>query len=280
MSYVCNAHTHTPFCDGRTPIPEMIERAVALGFTALGFSGHGYEGIDPQYEMSPDGQAEYLRTLRLLQKEETRLRLWVGLERGSLSHVERAPFDYIIGSTHTMREPMEGKFYAVDGSADSLRELLEKRYHGDGLALVRDYYAQEVEYITSFRPDIIGHFDLVMRNNMKLGMFDAESEAYRRIAGSALERAFHGCTLLELNTGGVARCPELREPYPSRYLLELWREMGGRVIINSDCHNAQYLDCLFEQSLRRLAELGYRTVWALGGFGEEILVEREIGALL
>ena len=276
MKYLCNAHTHTTYCDGKTPILEMIERAVALGFTALGFSGHAHEGIDPKYEMSVEGQAEYLRTLRALQKEETRLRLWVGLERGSLSHAARAPYDYIIGSTHTFRQPLDGQYFAVDSSADSLRQLLEKRYLGDGLALARDYYAQEVDYITSFRPEIIGHFDLVMKNNEELRLFDPESEAYRRLAASALERAFHGCTLLELNTGGMARCAHVHAPYPSMYLLGLWREMGGRVILTSDCHDARYLDYAFDESLALLRRAGYASVCALGGFGEEMLVQREI----
>ena len=35
-----NFHTHTVFCDGKNTAREMAEKAMELGFTHLGFSGH------------------------------------------------------------------------------------------------------------------------------------------------------------------------------------------------------------------------------------------------
>ena len=47
-----NFHTHTKYCDGKNTTAEMVERAVALGFSALGFSGHAYTPPEPEYSMS------------------------------------------------------------------------------------------------------------------------------------------------------------------------------------------------------------------------------------
>ena len=42
-----NFHTHTVFCDGANTAQEMADRALELGFTHLGFSGH----MDPDIRM-------------------------------------------------------------------------------------------------------------------------------------------------------------------------------------------------------------------------------------
>ena len=36
----CNYHTHTKYCDGKNTPDEMVQRAIELGFTHLGFSEH------------------------------------------------------------------------------------------------------------------------------------------------------------------------------------------------------------------------------------------------
>ena len=56
-----NFHTHTVFCDGKSTAREMVEQAIKLGFTALGFSGHvgGHECLTP-YSMSDESHVAYL----------------------------------------------------------------------------------------------------------------------------------------------------------------------------------------------------------------------------
>ena len=40
MTVKANFHTHTIFCDGADTPEEMVIKAIELGFTQLGFSGH------------------------------------------------------------------------------------------------------------------------------------------------------------------------------------------------------------------------------------------------
>ena len=41
-----NYHTHTTFCDGKSTVEEIVLSALAKGFDAIGFSGHGFTTFD------------------------------------------------------------------------------------------------------------------------------------------------------------------------------------------------------------------------------------------
>ena len=90
-----NFHTHTVLCDGSNTPEEMVLRALDLGFTHLGFSGH----MDPDIHMDMD---EYVRQITALQeKYKDRLDILMGVELDTMydpSIGKRA--EYVIGSTH------------------------------------------------------------------------------------------------------------------------------------------------------------------------------------
>ena len=46
-----NFHTHTTFCDGKNTAEEVVLSAIEKGFSAIGFSGHGYTPFDLRYCM-------------------------------------------------------------------------------------------------------------------------------------------------------------------------------------------------------------------------------------
>lgn len=271
MKFRSNAHTHTPYCDGVSGIPQMIRAAQRLGFVSLGFSGHGDQGFDFAYSMSHGKQEAYERQLRAAQEDllaRGGLRLWVGLEQDALTAPEkkaqnRARFDYILGATHYLERDFHGGPVAADGSAATLAAYAREVFRGDLMALVRRYFDLHVEMLLRDRPHIIGHFDLVRKAATVGGLFDESAPAYRALALRALERAFPCGGVLELNTGGVAR-GYMKEPYPSRELLGAWREMGGQVTLTSDCHDAALLDFGLDQALPGLRDLGYRHVLRLG----------------
>ncbi len=43
-----NFHTHTTYCDGKETAEQMVQAAIAKGFTRLGFSGHGFNDFRPE----------------------------------------------------------------------------------------------------------------------------------------------------------------------------------------------------------------------------------------
>ena len=268
MTFVSNAHTHSRWCDGLDAIPDMVEAARALGFVSLGFSSHARQGFDPAYSMAPDAQAGYFAELRALQGEPGLPRLWAGLELDALAHPDcrREAFahaDYVIGSAHYLCESYSGVPVAVDGDPVLLRRYVDEVYHGDGLAMARDFFAIEVNALLRDRPQIIGHFDLLRKYAARLSLFDEADPAYRRLALSALEQAFPCGGVLEINTGGMAR-GYLTTPYPTLELLCAWHELGGQITLTSDCHDRRYLAHAFPQAAALARQAGFRTALRLG----------------
>lgn len=276
MKFLSNAHTHTPYCDGKSSLREVIREARRLGFVSLGFSGHADQGFDFDYSMSDGRQAAYEHELRALQRELNTgegPRLWIGLEQdalvpGARKMQNKARFDYILGSTHYLTRDFHGQAVAADGRFDTLQSYVWEVFSGDWMAMIQRYYDLHVSMLLGDRPDIIGHFDLVRKWAEAAGLFDASSMAYRQIAFSALEKAFPCGGVLEVNTGGMAR-GYLKETLPSKELLAAWREMGGQVTVTSDSHNAALLDFGLDEALVLLRALGYRSVQRLGT-GDEL----------
>lgn len=258
-----NPHTHSNLCDGKNALSEMAEAAWRLGFVSLGFSGHGYAPYDT-CSMSEAGMAAYRDEVRRLARAyEGRMRIWLGVEQDAFSPVERPLYDYILGSVHDLYSPESGAYVPVDWKPEALDALVAWRYHGDGLSMARAYYREVAEMAERDRPDILGHFDLIVKLNGDGRYFDTESRAYRRVALEALERAAATGCAFEINTGGMHR-GYTKRPYPDRFLLERLRELGARMIISSDSHSVDTLDYAFDECEQLLRSVGFSQVLRLG----------------
>ena len=286
MRFLSNAHTHTTYCDGKSTAAEMIQKAKELGFTSLGFSGHGEQGFDSKFAMDDGRELAYVQELRSLQQTED-LRIWVGVEEDILAPElvkarHRKQLDYVLCSSHYVHNPdgtpakMDGEWVAIDGSSAQMRQYVDRFMDGDGLAMVRHYYDTFCAALRAQRVDVIGHFDLIRKNAVKAKLFDENDPAYRRIALDALE-SIRGVGVLEVNTGAMAR-GYMETPYPTLALLGAWREMGGEVTITSDCHRAEYLDFGFDTAMKLLCRAGYRRVLRLGS-GSELWQDERVGLL-
>lgn len=281
MNFLSNAHTHSTWCDGKASIPRMIEAAKALGFVSLGFSGHAAQGFDFDYSMSAENQSAYFEELHRLQAQRPAngLRLWAGLELDVLATDKHrreafAQADYIIGSAHYLCADWQGQSVAVDGEPRLLKRYCKAAFDGDGLALAHAYYETVVSGLLCERPQIIGHFDLVRKYAASLKLFDETASEYRTLALDMLERAYPSGAVLEVNTGGMAR-GYLPMPYPTPELLGVWRELGGRITITSDCHDSRHLSHGFDTALQLARDAGYKTVLRLGT-GHELWEEQAI----
>lgn len=262
MQITSNCHTHTQFCDGKSSAEEMVLAALRHGLKSLGFTSHAPQMFDPSYCIAPSSEADYITEIQRLRGcYEPRLRIWLGIERDLFSCASPLPYDYYIASVHYL--PLPGGFVAVDGNPEILQESFRSYFRSDSLCFANTYYGLIRAYACAYRPPIIGHFDLIKKYNSLLNLFDENDPAYRNIAFGTL-RCIRDCgCLLEVNTGGIAR-GRISDPYPSRFLLEAWHEMGGDVIVSSDCHDAEKITCAFEDAVRELREIGFRRVTQLG----------------
>ena len=271
MILTSSTHNHSTLCDGKNTPREMAETALAAGFTDLGFSSHSRAPFDPAYSIRDE--AEYVRILRALQEEYAgRLRISVGLEQDFYAPVEnRAALDYIVGSVHYLRDDA-GTYYAVDGNEKTMDACIQKMFGGDALAMARAYYALVAENARRYRPEIIGHFDLVKKNNQGNRLFCEDDPAYRAAALEALGVCVDMGAVIELNTGGILRCG-CSEPYPARFLLEALCARGARVTVNGDAHRTNALTFWFDEALSLLRDVGFGSVavWENGAFVDKPL---------
>ena len=117
--------------------------------------------------------------------------------------------------------------------------------------------------------DIIGHFDLLTKNN-ELGRFiDTAAKEYLSLGYEAIHALRGKAPLFEVNTGAIARAYRTA-PYPQIEFLRAFKECGFGAVITSDCHNKDYLDCHFDGARELLRAAGFKSRWILtdGGFKE------------
>ncbi len=262
MIKLSTPHSHTPYCDGQSSPREMVEAALKLGFVSLGFSSHARQDFDLAYALDERGEQDYIRDIRALQQEyRGRIRLWLGMERDTLSTAQREPFDYVLASVHYTQ--MGGGRVAVDGPPELVAGCIREHFGGDGLAFAEDYYQTLGGYIRDYKPDIIGHFDLLTKHNVARRFFDTGHPRYIKAARRAMDEAITGCRLMEVNTGAIARSGA-SVPYPSLELLQYWRGIGGEVILSSDCHRTNQLNTNYEQGEALIRAAGYKKAAFLG----------------
>ncbi len=276
-----NFHTHTLYCDGKNTPEDMVLDAISAGFDVLGFSGHCYTSFDEGYCMSREQTEIYRTEIRgLAEKYKDRIQILCGIEQDRYADDSAADFDYAIGSVHAFFKPCEipaenlpggiiaadgGCYIYVDWTAETMEWAVKNLYNGDSLALAEDYY----ETLASFSDDpdvqIIGHLDLLIKFEEMLvaegkkPLFDTEHPRYLQAARQTIEALSSAGKIFEINTGAMAKNYR-STPYPSLPLLRIIREADGRIMINSDCHEAGKLDWAFEHAAELAREAGFRTL--------------------
>lgn len=251
-----NFHTHTVFCDGSDTAQEVAEKAMELGFTHLGFSGH----MDPDIRME---LKEYDAEIRRLQEAfRGRMDILRGVELDVLFQPRDEEetellgrMEYLIGSTHFV-EAGDGSLFAVDDTPERLAEGCRKYFGGDFYRLARAYFDLEAQVYDRLHCTFIGHFDLITRFNDDLHYVDESDPRYYGPALEAMEYLVSRDVPFEINCGAVNRGRK-KELYPNRFLLKKLKEFGGEILINSDAHQKELLNGGFEEAVRTAVDCGF-----------------------
>ena len=245
-----NLHTHTIYCDGKDTPDELVEKALELGLTALGFSGHEYSVHDQAFCMSQEATRTYIDdVLRLKEQYKDRLDIYLGIERDYFGKIDTFPYDYVIGSLHYVEK--DGVLMTVDYTAEVMENNVEQYFGGDYRAYVERYYKLLADVVTKTKADIVGLFDLITKFNEGNRYFDENACWYKEAALKALRKVAEHKPIFEINTGAMARGYRSR-PYPADFLLEEIHKIGCPVVLNSDCHDKMYLNHEFCKIIENL----------------------------
>lgn len=239
-----NFHTHTLYCDGKNTPAEMVEKAVELGFTALGFSGHKLSPGDEAWVMSLDNEIKYRQEILALKDAyKDKIKIYLGIERDYYSPDSDFDYDYVIGSVHSLK--YDNVDISFDESEEAMIGSVEKYFGGNYRKYVESYYELEAEVVKKTRCNIVGHFDLVTKFNQGGKYFDTGALWYKRAALRALAKAAESHPIFEINTGAMAKGYR-KEAYPEMFLVEEIERLGCAMILSSDCHDREKLDFGFE----------------------------------
>ena len=253
-----NFHTHTLYCDGKDTPEDMVKAAIESGLDILGFSGHSPLG-DADWCMSEEELTDYkAEILNLKEKYSGEIEILCGLEQDYYSENSTEGFDYIIGSVHALK--VSDGLLPLDDSREILENGINKYFGGDALALAECYYETLSDVVRKTSAQIIGHTDLITKYDEKgTPLFDTNHPRYIEACTKAVKKLSLSGVLFEVNTGAMAR--GLRTtPYPHKDILKVIRECGADVIINSDCHDKNFLTYGFEDALTFLKECGFEKV--------------------
>ena len=249
-------HIHTTWCDGRDDAETIVRRAVELGMTRLGFSGHAHTPCDESYCMSPEKTRLYMREIESLRlKYADKLAILCGIEQDLFADPADDDLDYAIGSAHYLN--FDGEYVPVDEKPELLLDAAQKHCNGDMLALVEKYYEQEATLISGTHADLIGHFDLITKFNEGNALFDEECPRYLDAAFAALDALLETGRPFEVNTGAISRGYRSR-PYPALPLLKRIAQKGGRVVLSSDSHSAATLCGHFAEAAALCESVGLK----------------------
>ncbi|MBR1896195.1 MAG: histidinol-phosphatase [Pyramidobacter sp.] len=249
-------HVHTPWCDGKDTAETIVRRALELGMTRLGFSGHAHTPCDESYCMSAEKTAGYQREIESLRAGYAdRITILCGIEQDLFSDLPADSFDYAIGSTHYLK--FGDEYIPVDEKPQLLLDAAQKHCRGDFYALIERYYEEEAAVIEHTHADLIGHFDLITKFNEGNKLFDEECPRYLDAAFAALDELLKTGRPFEINTGAISRGWRSR-PYPALPILRRIAEKGGHVVLSSDSHRADTLCARFAEAETLCESVGLR----------------------
>lgn len=274
-----NYHTHSNYCDGKASPREMVEFAVAHGFSYLGFSGHAPLPYDNNFSIKGDQYLAYCDTVRALRDEYAgRIEISLGLEIDYIPglHEDFAPLietgklEYVIGSIHLIPAPdsidylrthpaeAADHLWMIDGSRyQTYDEGLQQHFHGDIKAGVKAFFYQNNAMIESQRPTIVGHFDKIVMHN-RGRYFQYDEPWFRNLMYETVELIHDMGLICEVNTRGIYKGRH-NDYYPGRETLKHMNQLGIPVMVSTDAHAPEDL-IKTEGALEFLHEIRYREI--------------------
>ncbi|KXG74987.1 histidinol-phosphatase HisJ family protein [Thermotalea metallivorans] len=252
-------HVHTSFSNDSTMAMEAaVERAIALGIREIAFTDHAELNVWRPEDLIMDDMFDidvYMAKLEEMQaKYRNRIHIKIGVELGlQLEERERIeqlafshPFDFIIGSSHTIGR--YDLFYKYLFKEKTKEEAYE-RYFTEVLNIVKEMDCYSV----------YGHLDLVRR--YALGEYENidfngdEKAMIRDILKIIIEKGKG----IEVNTSGFRY--GLNATNPTKEVLEMYKSLGGEIItVGSDAHKLEHIGYRIVETYELLKDLGFRYI--------------------
>lgn len=286
MAFTMHSHSGQ-FCPGhaKDELEDIVKYAISIGYKTMGLTEHmprtGLEDLypeeldDPEHSLKilmPRHEAYLLEAQQLQAKYADQIHILIGFEGEFIRPDVYGPLiselashpaiDYFIGSLHhTCGVPIDfdKSFYGkARDAAGGSEELMYAKYYDEQYAM-----------LTTLRPRVVGHFDLVRllsedpERNLKAAWTEKVSDGSGKTVWEKVVRNLnviqqHG-GWLECNSSALRK--GLAEPYPARPIAEEWLKMGGKFTMSDDSHGIAQVATNYGKALDYLEGLGVKEVW-------------------
>jgi histidinol-phosphatase (PHP family) len=262
-----NFHTHSNFCDGKSTLEEIAEKAKSLKMKWLGFSSHAPLPFDCPWSMKAENLDEYLNTIITLKKSNSDLEIYSGLEVDYIPNVTgpekfSKELDYTIGSIHFVENFNDGRGWEIDGPHSFFLEGLEKIFSNNIIDVIVRYFELAREMVERSAPTIVGHLDKIKIQNINDKFFSEDDLWYRDEIIKTLDSIKKSGCIIEVNTRGIYQ-NKTSTTYPSPWILELIREKKIPITLSSDAHHCDDLINHFQETAIQLKQIGFHKIHIL-----------------
>ncbi len=242
-------HNHTTLCNHATGSMEAyVRRAIEEGIDIFGFSEHAPMDFDQKYRMKKEDMPQYERAIEDLARDfGDKITILKGYEVDFLPQfleksVLEADVDYLIGSVHFL--PRNGDLWGFDNP-----EFIGGYKDVDIDRLWEDYFKAIEEMAKSGLFQIVGHLDL-----LKVFGFKPKKDI-RLLAKKALKAIKEANMAVEISGAGLRK--PIKEPYPSRELLEEIKALDIPVTFASDAHSVDQIGFGLDENMAIAKKIGF-----------------------
>ena len=266
-------HLHCEFSDdSEEKMETQVEQGIAIGLDEMCFTDHVDYGIKRDWDdprgviwvdvvengerqhkalANVDYPAYFDKLDRMREVYEGKIVVRSGLEFGIQSHTAEdfkalydcyaRRLDFVLFSMHQVEDR---EFWTGDFQEGRTQQEYNERYYEEIYRTMQPFKDYSV----------LAHLDLIVRYDEN-GVYPFEK--VRDIVAAILEQAIRDDKGIELNTSSWKY--GLADSQPSRAILKLYRELGGRIItIGSDAHRKEYLGDHFDDAVSILKdEIGF-----------------------
>ena len=264
-----NYHIHSNYCDGKNSLEEMVQAAIQEGLTSIGFTGHAPLPYENDWTMKTETVRSYMDEVRTLaEKYQEHIDISLGMEIDYFMDTEDISsdskalipeLDFFIGSIHTIGKMRNGLMADIDYTPEIFEAGIKDCFDGSVSAFVRRYYESLGNMALTIQPDIIGHMDIIKKNNADNRFFDDQEPWYQEAAGTCLDKIKASGSIIEVNTGGMIRYGD-RCLYPERWLMETILAKEIPITLNGDSHTTEGICYAYEEVLTLLKKVGFKAI--------------------
>lgn len=240
-------------------INELCENAISKGISEIAITDHYdvdgiYYGAFPMLDIG----SVYRDILIAREKYGERLSVLFGIEIGQACHMpletnrllNRYPFDFVIGSVHSVRGIIDFAELKVETMDD--KELL----------LLWDKYISEMKELIEWGNFCtLAHMTYPFRYLKFAGreqLLDLENKG-REVFEDILKSIIKKGISLEVNTSGLRQ--GLGQTMPNDDLIRFYKELGGEMItIGSDAHCSRDIGADIEDTTEKLKAFGFEYI--------------------